>query len=824
MTQGPYHLITIGILFILSYLVSLLTVRLQLFTTTQHRRFWNNLLLLFFLSTATLGIILAIKVNYKLEIAWIENAMQWHVDLGIGFAFVAIFHLTWHLGYFKKWFFRGFSGPADLTPHMTFTSMQVRSLFIMLGFITIMAQLVLLREFIKTLHGNELVIGIFLALWMILTSAGAWAGSGYKAKISGRTLFNLLLILSASPLLIYLILILITRFLFLPGYEPGMIASITYIFLLIGLFTIISGFLFAYSSRAIKKVEKSASFYMLDSLGSLAGGILFGLILVLLFDNIQVIGMLFFVTVVAVLLIFRYPSRLLHRLVLIIAGGALLVSVQFPAVRNSVEGLRYRHETMLDTRDTPYGNLTFTEKEGQVTGYLDRNPVISSADLIRAEETVHYTALQHPDPRSFLLMGGGLSGNAAEISKYEPERFDYCEADPAIYRIGSRHLSEGEVTEIHFIPEDGRNWLMKAGDTGYDVIISAAGDPYTIGWNRFYTREFFQLVRKHLTPEGIFSMQLTTGGNYVNDPGSKTLSISYNTLSQVFDYVAIVPGYSTYYLASDKPLSLDFPALLEEHSIPTTYVHPDYLDVMHLTFDSDQLMARINTEASRINSDLWPRLFFSNLANLDSRMGGHSLVVTGILGALVFFLLLFSYKPLKAGMYVTGFTGAGIQILLIMVLQSFYGYAYMVAPLMITLFMAGIVLGAKFWRPVWRTPSLTKLTGLLWIMAIIAALGVIILKTEPLFQRQFSGQLILGLLNLIPGIIVGSVYGMSLELSEKDGLSGIGKFYSADLSGAALGTFIPAVIILPLIGVTNTFILFCGINVAAGLYILTRYR
>ena len=97
MTQGPYHLISIGLLLILSYLVSLLMVRLQLRSILQHRRFWNNLLLLFFLSTATVGLLLAVKVNYKLDISWIETVLQWHVDLGIGFAAVSIFHLSWQL-------------------------------------------------------------------------------------------------------------------------------------------------------------------------------------------------------------------------------------------------------------------------------------------------------------------------------------------------------------------------------------------------------------------------------------------------------------------------------------------------------------------------------------------------------------------------------------------------------------------------------------------------------------------------------------------------------------------------------------------------------
>ena len=187
-------------------------------------------------------------------------------------------------------------------------------------------------------------------------------------------------------------------------------------------------------------------------------------------------------------------------------------------------------------------------------------------------------------------------------------------------------------------------------------------------------------------------------------------------------------------------------------------------------------------------------------------------------------VLLFSYSPLKAGMYVAGFTGAGVQILLIMVLQSLYGFAYLVTPVMITIFMGGIVTGVVLWKTIWSKPSISKLSGLLWIMAIIVASCVIVIKTDQLFINPLAGQLILGLLNFLPGMIVGSVYGMSLVLISKEGRSGIGRLYSADLAGAALGTLVPVVFILPLIGITNTFILFCGINVATGLYILTRWR
>jgi len=826
MTQGPYHLISIGILLILSYLISTMMVHMDLISKLVHRKTWNLLLLVFFLSTALLGLLLAVKVNYKLEISWLEGAILWHVDLGIGFAFVALFHLTWHLSYYLKMASPTPDSvpPGSGSPHITVTPLQHKMLFLLLGYVSILSQLVLLREFIKTLHGNELVIGIFLALWMILSSAGAWAGARYRKRMSLQNLLNLLLILGSAPLLIYFLLILINRFVFLPGYEPGILTSMVYMILLISLFTLCSGFLFSYFSKALKTGIPDARNYLFESLGSLLAGVLFGLILIFAFNNIQIISFLLLTSFLTIILGFSYPSSRVNKLLLILPGAALFVCFSFPSVRNGLEGLRYKNELVLESRDTPFGNITLTDRDGLISAYMDRNPVMYTEDLARSEECVHFPGLQHPAPSSFLLMGGGLSGNIAEVQKYRPEIFDYCDADPWMHRLSRKYLPPAPEGNLNFIPMDGRRWLIRAENLSYDVIISAAPDPYTIGWNRFFTLEFFTLVKKHLSPEGVFSMQLSAGGNYVNDEGIHLLSITYRTLKKRFDHVAVVPGQITHFLASDQPLSLDFPSLLEQHQIQTTYVHPDFFDPVRLGFDSDMLLERFDLESAGINRDLWPRLFFSSLSSLESRMGSKALLASGIFAVILFFLLLILFPPKHTGMYIAGFTGAGIQILIIFVLQSLYGYAYLVAPLMITLFMAGIVLGVQMWKPLWKSPSPLKITALLWIMAFLDAAGVILLKHREFLAEPLLGQFLLGLLNFIPGMIVGSVYGMSVQLSENDSRVNSGRLYSADLAGAALGSFIPVVFVLPLIGVANTFILFCGINIATGLYILSRWR
>ncbi len=477
MSPGPYHLISMGTLLLVSYFASLIMVRARLISLQKHRKLWNTLLLCFFLSTTILGLLLVVKLNYKLNISWVEEAMQWHVDGGIGFALLGIFHLLWHTKYyFRKPERSSYLHPSNSEP-IGYAKFQHSFLFALLGYISMMAQLVLLREFLKNFHGNELVIGIFLAVWMSFTALGARLGSDYHGSLSPRRISILLFVLSGLPLLVYILLILVSRFLFLPGVQPGVLDTLITIVLLTTPFTGLSGFLFGSVSRTVNLQRTMTSPYMLDAIGSVAAGMLFATLLVHFLNNFQLLTLLLMTTSIGVILIFRHPMGPASRWVLLLVSAALFSLSLVPDLHRKVEELRYRNEKILETLDTPYGNLTFTQANEQISGYMDGNPLLTSSDLMGTEESVHFPSLQHPNPASFLLMGGGLSGQIIETVKYKPQTLDYCEANPWIYSIGRNHFEDKSDFPFRFIPRDGRTWLMRNRDIMYDVIISNAGDP-----------------------------------------------------------------------------------------------------------------------------------------------------------------------------------------------------------------------------------------------------------------------------------------------------------------------------------------------------------
>ncbi len=66
------------------------------------------------------------------------------------------------------------------------------------GATSIVAQVILLRDFLSAFYGNELVIGIILANWMIITGAGSFLGKFSRKLTASDNLIALLLAFAAG--------------------------------------------------------------------------------------------------------------------------------------------------------------------------------------------------------------------------------------------------------------------------------------------------------------------------------------------------------------------------------------------------------------------------------------------------------------------------------------------------------------------------------------------------------------------------------------------------------------------------------------------------
>jgi spermidine synthase len=110
-------------------------------------------------------------------------------------------------------------------------------------------------------------------------------------------------------------------------------------------------------------------------------------------------------------------------------------------------------------------------------------------------------AVQRRPPRSVAILGNAAGTTARAYGHFFPgARVDGVEIDPALTDVG-RRLFDLRGPHLHLHTADARPFLRRATRRWDLIVVDAYRQPYI----PFYlaTREFFALVRRHLTPDGV---------------------------------------------------------------------------------------------------------------------------------------------------------------------------------------------------------------------------------------------------------------------------------------------------------------------------------
>ena len=101
-TKATYDLLLIFLVLIVLYSISYILSRKKILKVATHRKIWNIILLVSFLSSGLLGVLLVIRINYGIEVPLPFNVLYWHVETGIAMFIISLFHTFWHGAYFKR--------------------------------------------------------------------------------------------------------------------------------------------------------------------------------------------------------------------------------------------------------------------------------------------------------------------------------------------------------------------------------------------------------------------------------------------------------------------------------------------------------------------------------------------------------------------------------------------------------------------------------------------------------------------------------------------------------------------------------------------------
>ena len=797
-----YNVIGTGVTAIILYVISYFFYRNGIYLKIFHQRLWNTILAITFITTALAGLFLALQINYKWNSDITKNILKRHVESGIGLAFTGIFHFLWHFSFYRNIFLSNRAATVNRPRHNISPAGISSNLFIV-GFISSSVQLLLMKEIMNISGGYELIAGTFLGSWLI----GSAFGSGLARNSNLSDIRKINLMFAVSPFVSLLLLILLARLFLQPGETPSFLLSVGFTFLVLIPFCLISGFTFVKLISIAKSVNSflPGKSYSIETTGGIASGIFVSVLGSGKIDTYQMLLMIVIMGLSYVILTYflkTNKTRIIIRF--IITGIIILIITCQPDI--IFRQLLLRGINITGSSDTPYGNITMAEYNGDESIYYNQRLLKYSDDAIEREEDIHYTLLQSNNPEKVLMISGSLNSHLTEINKYPVKKIVYVERDPALASIEKNSLT---VSYNNLIIETGDAFrYVRNSIEEFDAVLILLPPPSSLLLNRFYTVEFFGSVKKILREGGVVSCSPGINPNYLNRESVNLYSSIYNSMARVFKNVIPIAGNKIYFIASDKSLSTSICEIVGQKNISNIYVSENFL--------ADDLIASKTAEitsvmdrGTRLNKAEMPvaSLYYQSF-NLSRNHSERLPLIIVLIAAFVIPLAVI--RKGSSIMYLSAFSLAGFEIILLLMLQLTLGNMYQLTGLIIAGLMAGLAAGAGTdLKPFYNgSPRIkTLILILFYLLMVITISKMLDFKAGPWMISLLIPAA------FIPGFLTGGIF---RDLTKVENLtSDAAGIYSADLAGSAMGFILFSGIAIPLLGIRVSLI-FLSVLLFAG--------
>ncbi|HEV8552411.1 MAG TPA: spermidine synthase [Casimicrobiaceae bacterium] len=269
---------------------------------------------------------------------------------------------------------------------------------------------------------------------------------------------------------------------------------------------------------------RTAWLYLANILGSAAGSILTGFVLM---DHLTLIGIAGFLVVAGLTcsaaLMFALPvtpRQKWRRAGLTVACGVLFVMLLPVLASNVLEGLL---PTPAGDSTGPFARVV-ENRNGIIT--VDRSGVVygdGSYDGRFNTDLVHDTngivrpfslSLYHAAPHDVLMIGLS-SGSWAQVIANNPEvsSFTIVEINPGYLKLVAEVPEVASVLtnpKVTIVIDDGRRWLRLNRVRRFDVIVSNTTFYFRANAANLLSTDFLELIKRHLRPGGIFFYNTTS--------------------------------------------------------------------------------------------------------------------------------------------------------------------------------------------------------------------------------------------------------------------------------------------------------------------------
>jgi spermidine synthase len=191
----------------------------------------------------------------------------------------------------------------------------------------------------------------------------------------------------------------------------------------------------------------------------------------------------------------------------------------------------------------------------------------------------HLPGLIHPNPKSVLGIGFGAGVSAGTFTRYPGiEHITVCEIEPVIPPASTRYFAPQDYDVYHnprtrIVYDDARHYLLTTTEK-FDIIASDPLDVFVKGTAALYSKEYFEAVKSHLNPGGMFSLYVPL---YETD--EPTIKSELETFFQAFPNATVWSntreglGYDMVFMGQAEPLKIN----LDE--VEQRLARPDYAPV-----------------------------------------------------------------------------------------------------------------------------------------------------------------------------------------------------------------------------------------------------
>ncbi|MCL1971369.1 MAG: hypothetical protein FWG57_00040 [Endomicrobia bacterium] len=605
-------------------------------------------------------------------------------------------------------------------------------------------QALFLRELLAVFQGNELVVGIMLAHSWFALSLGIYISSKIKKMSNSNNAAAVFSALTGALFILsFLFIINIRNFLHIP-LGGGISLKTTFIYA----FQVVFPPFFAQGAAIFSAVKSKrnkdgiqTSLTLLCS-GFVIGGVCYSAV-------IYAISGLSAALIIAAVLCAgsviaadtKITAKVFFFLALIPVLFGLFVNID-DMEKKFLQG-SFGSSEIVEHKYTSYGQTALVQKNKEYSLLVNNVILLSSPDndVLNSEDFGHIPMLYPVYPRNILIIGGAAK-YLPMILTHKVERVDYLEPDNAVVEI----MKQGAVNlgyvfndkRVHVYNENARDFLKKS-DRRYDLILVGMPTPVNLKLNGFYTKEFFQTVKKRMRSNGFIAVNLPGTMAFSTYIMAELNQSVMEAMKSVFKNTAIIPGSRNILIASDRkmPYRLHIKKRLYKMQETTLVLSKYYLDERMDTERTRWLsneLNKIENDSSLINTDWNPQAMllsvlhsqsaFSPYLSLFADKARKYLYFIFIIVIIIFFLSKSIYGTTA---FVSGAASAWIFITLLFAAQILSGELYKIYGLLSALFVLGILAGLVYSYKTKNTAPLNKkmfYSELLFLILIIFLLPI----------------------------------------------------------------------------------------------------